>query len=77
MAEGFDIFRQQALSLGMSEQADIKNYVREASDAAAANLIKANKAAHELKLAEATRLKQEMLEEIARLRQEKFDEDAR
>ena len=77
MAEGFDIFRQQALSLGMSEQADIKNYVREASDAAAANLIKANKAAHELKLAEATRLKQEKLEEMARLRQEKFDEDAR
>lgn len=77
MAEGFDIFRQQALSLGMSEQADIKNYVREASDAAAANLIKANKAAHELKLAEATRLKQEKLEEIARLRQEKLDDEAR
>ena len=77
MAEGFDIFRQQALSLGMSEQADIKNYVREASDAAAANLIKANRAAHELKLAEATRLKQEKLEEIARLRQEKLDDEAR
>ena len=77
MAEGFDLYRQQAKSLGLTEQADIKNYVREASDAAAANLIKANKAAHELKIAEATRLKHEKLEELARLRQEKLDDDAR
>ena len=40
MAEGFDFFRQQAISLGMKDPSEIRDFIRQEQSIQTANLLK-------------------------------------